>query len=218
MSTPREQILAWVRKANGGATAVAEASAAWTEIARAYEQALEAPRDAVLALFAERLRDYDATVVFCSPEALTDAVIEAAALAGMQRLAVAAGFALVEIERLLRSGIEASAGDDMSAAELNTVQGVLTASTLGIAETGTLVLQGVPGQGTRASTLVPDVHFCVVRAADVVATVPEAIAKLQATAELPTTFVSGPSATADIEMTRIKGVHGPRFLHVFVLN
>ena len=93
----------------------------------------------------------------------------------------------------------------------------MTGATLAIAETGTIVLQNVPGQGRRAPTLVPDYHLCVVRAGDVVETVPEAMAKLAASASLATTFVSGPSATADIEMTRIKGVHGPRFLDVILI-
>ena len=95
---------------------------------------------------------------------------------------------------------------------------VMTGATLAIAETGTVVLQNVAGQGRRAVTLVPDYHLCVVRVADVVETVPEAMARLQATAGVATTFVSGPSATADIEMTRIKGVHGPRFLDVILVD
>ena len=80
------------------------------------------------------------------------------------------------------------------------------------------MLQNAPGQGRRALSLVPDYHLCVIDAASVVATVPEAMAALQATATLPTTFISGPSATADIEMTRIKGVHGPRFLDVLLVT
>ena len=97
------------------------------------------------------------------------------------------------------------------------MEGVLTGCTLAISQTGTLVLQTVPGQGRRAPTLVPDYHLCVVKAEDVVETVPEAMGRLQPTAFLATTFVSGPSATADIEMTRIKGVHGPRFLDVILI-
>ena len=106
----------------------------------------------------------------------------------------------------------------MSTTELDGFEGVVTASTVAIAETGTIVLQNVPGQGSRAPTLVPDYHLCVVRAMDVVETVPEAMARLEPTASLATTFVSGPSATADIEMTRIKGVHGPRFLDVILVR
>ncbi len=103
-------------------------------------------------------------------------------------------------------------------ADLNAVDGVLTAATLAIAETGTIVLQNTAGQGRRAVSLVPDYHLCMVDAASVVETVPEAMARLAATAQLATTFISGPSATADIEMTRIKGVHGPRFLDVIVIT
>ena len=115
------------------------------------------------------------------------------------------------------SGVEFVADEELSAAELDGVDGVMTGATLAIAETGTVVLQNVAGQGRRATTLVPDYHLCVVDTKDVVETVPEAMARLQETAALATTFVSGPSATADIEMTRIKGVHGPRFLDVILI-
>jgi L-lactate dehydrogenase complex protein LldG len=105
----------------------------------------------------------------------------------------------------------------LTATELDHFEGVVTGCTVAISQTGTLILQTVPGQGRRAPTLVPDYHLCVVMADDVVETVPEAMDRLQPTASLATTFVSGPSATADIEMTRIKGVHGPRFLDVVVI-
>ncbi len=115
------------------------------------------------------------------------------------------------------AGFEFVVDEGLSAAELDGFDGVMTGSTVAIAETGTVVLQDVAGQGRRAATLVPDYHLCVVRVEDVVETVPEAMERLAATAELPTTFFSGPSATADIEMTRIKGVHGPRFLDVILV-
>jgi hypothetical protein len=118
----------------------------------------------------------------------------------------------------LPEGIEFVVDEGMGAADLDGFEGVVTGSTVAIAETGTIVLQNVPGQGRRAATLVPDYHLCVVRAEDVVETVPEAMDRLAGTAELATTFVSGPSATADIEMTRIKGVHGPRFLDVVLVG
>jgi L-lactate dehydrogenase complex protein LldG len=118
----------------------------------------------------------------------------------------------------LADGVEFVVDVGMGAAALDAVDGVMTASTLAIAETGTIVLQGVAGQGRRAVSLVPDYHLCVVDAASVVETVPEAMARLQGTAGLATTFISGPSATADIEMTRIKGVHGPRFLDVLLVS
>jgi len=94
----------------------------------------------------------------------------------------------------------------------------MTGSTLAIAETGSVVLQNVAGQGRRAVSLVPDYHLCLVRVEDVVEMVPEAFGRLETTSMLPTTFFSGPSATADIEMTRIKGVHGPRFLDILLVE
>src|SRR5690242_6329258 len=106
----------------------------------------------------------------------------------------------------------------MAATDLDEFDGVLTGSTVAIAETGTIVLQNAAGQGRRAVTLVPDYHLCIVEVSDVVGTVPEAMGRLRATATLPITFFSGPSATADIEMTRIKGVHGPRFLDVILAS
>jgi L-lactate dehydrogenase complex protein LldG len=136
---------------------------------------------------------------------------------GKRRLVVPAGLTEA-LGESLPAGFEFAVDEGMTNAELDTFEGVVTASTVAIAETGTVVLQHVPGQGRRAPTLIPDYHLCVVRAADVVETVPEAMARLAGTASLATTFFSGPSATADIEMTRIKGVHGPRFLDVIVVE
>ncbi len=133
---------------------------------------------------------------------------------GVRRMVVPRGIA----SEWLPEGVEFVVDDGLSAVELDGVDGVLTGATLAIAETGTVVLQSVPGQGRRAVTLVPDYHLCVVRVEDVVETVSEAFARLQGSAAVATTFVSGPSATADIEMTRIKGVHGPRFLDVLLVG
>ncbi len=100
--------------------------------------------------------------------------------------------------------------------ELDAADGVLTTCAVAIAQTGTIVLDGGRGMGRRALTLLPDYHLCVVRAEQIVPSVPEAIALLKQHPTRPITFISGPSATVDIEMTRVRGVHGPRNLEVIV--
>jgi L-lactate dehydrogenase complex protein LldG len=119
---------------------------------------------------------------------------------------------------LLPDGFEVVPDHNLSPAELDRLDAAVTLGALAIAETGTIVLEGISGQGRRAATLVPDVHVCVLDAANIVTNVPEAFARLGSAATLPLTFFSGPSATADIEMTRIKGVHGPRHLHILLLQ
>jgi len=167
-----------------------------------------------LELLEDRLRDYDAHVVRVGRGDVAANVAAMLQARGKRRMVVPAGLAA----DWLPAGFEFVVDEGMSAAELDGFEGVMTGSTVAIAETGTVVLQNVPGQGRRAATLVPDYHLCLVRVEDVVETVPEAMGRLQATAGLATTFFSGPSATADIEMTRIKGVHGPRFLDVIVIE
>ncbi len=171
-------------------------------------------RESILDLLENRLRDYDAHVVRSAGAGLSEAIRELLSRRGNPRMVVPPGLP----EELLPRGVEFSVDDDLSALELDRFDGVLTSATVAIAETGTLVLQNVPGQGRRAVNLVPDYHLCVVDVDDVVSSVPQAIERLAATAALPTTFVSGPSATSDIEMTRIKGVHGPRFLDVLLFT
>jgi L-lactate utilization protein LutC len=105
--------------------------------------------------------------------------------------------------------------------ELDALDGVVTGCTVAIAETGTIVLAGGPGEGRRALTLVPDLHVCVVRDTQIVAVLPEAIEALDHLVKAehrPLTFVSGPSATSDIELSRVEGVHGPRDLVVVVVS
>jgi L-lactate dehydrogenase complex protein LldG len=215
----RDEVLRRIRAAIGGA-AVADAAligAEWDGLARGYKRAGSLGREAVLEMLKDRLRDYDAVVVRVRAGEVGAAIGRMLSERGKRRLVVPVGL-MEALGEGLPEGFEFVVDEGFAAAELDGFEGVVTASTVAIAETGTIVLQNVAGQGRRAATLVPDYHLCVVRSTDVVETVPEAMARLAATAELATTFVSGPSATADIEMTRIKGVHGPRFLDVLLVQ
>lgn len=209
----RAEILRRIRAAKGGSSDATAATTAWSRVARQYRREAETGDEAVLELLEDRLRDYDAHVVRAGQGDVAAAVAKILAARGKRRMVIPEGVAA----EWLPEGFEFVTDEGMAAADLDGFDGVMTGSTVAIAETGTVVLQSVAGQGRRAVTLVPDYHLCLVNAANVVRTVPAAMDRLRATAELATTFFSGPSATADIEMTRIKGVHGPRHLDVILI-
>jgi L-lactate dehydrogenase complex protein LldG len=213
----RDEVLQRIRKAIGGSAADATAiRREWDAVPREYKRTAALEHEAILEMLEDRLRDYDASVVRAKADDVGAEIAKILAERGKRRIIIPAGLAEA-LGGPLPGGFDFVVDQGMSSAELDGFEGVVTASTLAIAETGTIVLQNVPGQGRRAPTLIPDYHLCVVRATDVVETVPEAMKRLQPTAAIATTFVSGPSATADIEMTRIKGVHGPRFLDVILV-
>jgi L-lactate dehydrogenase complex protein LldG len=163
----------------------------------------------LLDLFAERLEEYQAVVHRVPTEGVAQAVAAALAAPGRPRVVVPDG---LPADWLAEAHVEQVADHELTALELDGVDGVVTSAAVAIAETATVVLDGAPGQGRRAVTLVPDLHVCVVIAGQVVQTVPEAVARLDPAR--PLTWVSGPSATSDIELVRVEGVHGPRRLHV----
>jgi L-lactate dehydrogenase complex protein LldG len=169
--------------------------------------------DDPVGLFAERVADYRASVRRCSPENAS-AVIAELIPAGT-RLLVPDGFPV----ELLPDEVDVvtdDPGSPLPPAVLDRVDAVITTCSVGIAATGTVVLDHGLGQGRRALSLVPDVHICVIRGNQIVADVPDAIAGLDpAQAQ---TWISGPSATSDIELSRVEGVHGPRTLHVVVIE
>jgi L-lactate dehydrogenase complex protein LldG len=168
----------------------------------------------LLDLLAERLIDYRAAVRRAAPADLATAVAAALTERRARRVVVPPGLDLPG----LPPGVEAVTDDSLSAPDLDGFDGVITAAAVAIAETGTIVLDGSPGQGRRAITLVPDYHLCLVRADQVVELVPEAIARLAPHADRPLTWISGPSATSDIELSRVEGVHGPRTLEVILIE
>ena len=164
----------------------------------------------LVAHFAERVADYRATVVRCAADEVGTAV--SAALPPGTRVVVPPGLP----EELRDQLADVRVDDGLSALELDDIDAVVTGCRIAIAETGTIVLDHEPDQGRRALTLVPDRHVCVVRAEQVVADVPDAVARLDP--GRPLTWISGPSATSDIELDRVEGVHGPRVLHVIVVT
>ena len=242
----RDQILARVRAANrgvdltadgspaadqaagltasgpsGGQRANADADAAYAALARRY---LRAHHDAtahdIAALFAERAADYRA-VVERVPEgglaAAVSRVLSARAAAAPGPFVVPAGLPGEWLAGLPGEITLARDEPPLAAAELDRMSGVVTGCAVAIAETGTIILDhgpGAPGQGRRALTLVPDFHLVVVREDQIAADLADAFARLDPAR--PHTLISGPSATSDIELIRVEGVHGPRNLHILL--
>jgi L-lactate dehydrogenase complex protein LldG len=192
----RDDILAGVRRALDGADRSA------VTVPRGYRRTAAPDVD----VFAERVADYRAVVVRCADDEVEQRIAEA----------LPEGARVVVPDGLPWRVDGALSADGLGAIELDRVDAVVTGATVGVAATGTIVLSHGPGEGRRALTLVPDLHVCVVRAEQVVADVPDAVAVVEP--RRPTTWISGPSATSDIELDRVEGVHGPRRLHVIVVG
>ncbi|MDQ2742581.1 MAG: lactate utilization protein C [Chloroflexota bacterium] len=214
MSAAREEMLQRIRAALQDVP-----SGEWVAQApleRRYHRQDDAPHEELVGRFAERVAEYRATVHRVSTTQLSAAIAAALRRRGVQRLAVPPDLP----REWLPPGLEILPDHDLSTEQLNAVDGVLTGCALGIALTGTIVLDSGPTQGRRALTLLPDYHLCVVRADQIVATVPEGIEQLHTAARAgsPITLISGPSATSDIELKRVEGVHGPRVLEVLLVD
>jgi L-lactate dehydrogenase complex protein LldG len=169
----------------------------------------------ILDDFIERLVDYKAMVTRTDDASLPQAIADACQQHGITQLVVP-----IDVPTQWLPDQVTMLKDDppLTLSELDVSSGVLTGCAMAIAQTGTLLLDGGAQQGRRVLSLVPDLHLCVVYAEQVVGLVPEAIARLTGRATHPITFISGPSATSDIELSRVEGVHGPRTLHVFIVN
>jgi L-lactate dehydrogenase complex protein LldG len=212
--TAREEVLRRIRRALSDVPDTEEP--ADVPVARHYSTGGTLPPGSAEAveLLSKRLIDYGASVRLVTAGATAAAVAQAAAARSASLIVVPGGFP-PEWQADLPPDRMRSDDPPVPAYELDRVDGTVTTVATAIAETGTLVLDGGPGQGRRAVTLVPDYHLCVVRAEQVVTSVPEALARLDPMR--PLTFVSGPSATSDIELDRVEGVHGPRALEVLVI-
>jgi L-lactate dehydrogenase complex protein LldG len=215
--TSRDQILARIRAANH-ADRDADADAAYEALSRRYLRAHHDPAGHdIAALFAERAADYRAVVERVPEPGLAPAI---AGILATRAAAVPGSFVVpdglpAEWLAELPSGITLARDEPpLPAAELDRMSGVVTGCAVAVAETGTIILDHGPGQGRRALTLVPDFHLVVVREDQIAADLADAFARLDPAR--PHTLISGPSATSDIELIRVEGVHGPRNLHILL--
>ena len=201
----RAEVLARIRTAlNTGAGAPAG-------IPRGYLTDDGMATSALIELLTERLQDYGTSVRRCRADGVAHAVRAALAERGARRMVLPPGLIL---DGAGPDDVEFLADDGLSPDALDATDGVITTAALAIAETGTIILDGGPGQGRRALSLVPDYHLCILHASQIVAIVPQALERLEP--GRPCTWISGPSATSDIELDRVQGVHGPRTLEIIL--
>ncbi len=208
MSTSRTLILDRIRTATANA-----APQDYAALPRTYLRKGTLDAEQRLALMIERLHEYGAEVAVCEPAQLPAVIAEQLAASGRHRFAVPPGLP----QDWLPSGYDFQQDTGLSADALEQCEGVVTQSFAGVADSGTIVLHHSAAEGRRVLSLLPDWHLCILRTTQIVETLPEYFALCQQQPELAT-YISGPSATADIEMTRIKGVHGPRFLNVILVR
>ena len=211
----REEVLARISAAHRAAP---PPNLRYEDISREYRTTSDSSTDALTELLIDRLVDYRALVRECPVDDLGATIADALAERGARTVVVPAGLDASWTANLYAdvSADEPFSDDQLSVSELDGVDGVITSCAAAIAETGTLILDGSPGQGRRVLTLIPDYHLCVVFTDQIVPDVPQALARLTATR--PLTMISGPSATSDIELNRVEGVHGPRTLEVIIVR
>jgi L-lactate dehydrogenase complex protein LldG len=216
--TARDEVLARIRGAIGASSGPASDQVGGeADVHRGYRSSGAMDTGTMLDLLADRLVDYRCSVRRCEAADLQATIGTALAERGARRIVLPPGLDLpVPDQADVGSGSEWVVDDGLSPEALDTFDAVITTATVAIAETGTIVLDGSAGQGRRALTLIPDYHLCVLYSHQVVGLVPEAVATL--TPHRPLTWISGPSATSDIELDRVEGVHGPRTLEVVLVS
>jgi len=224
----RQKVLDRIRRGTPAAAAnSAQLAEAYAGLPRNYVRHGSMDLQARVEKIVERLREYDAEVTECAPQDLAAAIAARLAESGRHSFVVPAGIPA----EWMAEGFEWKKDNDLSAGDIEKADGVMTAAFCGVADSGTIVLHHQAAEGRRILSLLPDWHLCILRASQVVETLPEYFARCEQPPALHpsdedlspgtpalVTWVSGPSATADIEMTRIKGVHGPRFLEVVLVH
>jgi L-lactate dehydrogenase complex protein LldG len=212
----REEMLRSIRSANARPSIPAVTAQEYDRIPRQYHQTGTLDFEQRVDLLIDRLRDYGAGVYRCQRAQVASFIAEILRQRGKQKILVPPD---IDPAWLLPGPVEFLRDEALSSDVIDACDGALTGCTVAIAATGTLALcHGDAGQGRRILTLLPDYHGCVVDLRDVVETVPEGMRILASRRSQPITLISGPSATADIEMTRIQGVHGPRVLDVLLVE
>jgi len=207
VSDSRQQILDRIRRATSGS------AAADSDLQRHYIRRGSLDKAACLNLMVERLREYDAEVVDCLPDDLAACIADRLQSSGKHTFVAPPELRAEWLAKQFNWKID----HRLTHAEIEACDGVVTACFAGVADSGTIVLHHSANEGRRILTLLPDWHLCVLRTSQIVETLPEYFARCPEPPALAT-YISGPSATADIEMTRIKGVHGPRFLNVILVH
>ncbi len=217
MSSSRDKILQRIDQALGNRTDSTD-----DVVERRYHQISELTAQEKVNLFQERVDEYKAATERVSEGELPGKLKKLCEEAGIKKLVLPPGIDENWLSELPKSmTFLHDEPQPLSKTQLNESDAVLTNCFLGVAQTGTIILNAGPGQGRRVLTLLPDIHICVIRQDQIVGILPEAIRKLDQTVSesgAPVTFISGPSATSDIELDRVEGVHGPRKLHVFIIS
>lgn len=218
MSDAKTKMLATIRKA------LSEVPNSETpddiELRRAYRQKGELSQPEIVELFAERVGEYKATVQRVKESNLKKVIEESCKRENVKKLVIPEGFD----KELLPVDLDPLFDDSDSPLThhvLDQSDGVITTCAHAVAQTGTIILDAGEGQGRRALTLVPDFHLCIVREDQIVELIPEGFDAVESSVKndgRPITFISGPSATSDIELSRVEGVHGPRRLEVLIVK
>jgi L-lactate dehydrogenase complex protein LldG len=222
MSSSKEKILNRIRTALGKSSGNEDKGSVSPEIVRKYNQKGPLDGEEMLRQFTVRVSEYRAAAEWVDENHVGKKIAEICEKEGVKKLVVPPGLEESWVKSA-KSSVDLlyDSPEQLSKGELNNSDAVLTGCFLGVAQTGTIILNAGPGQGRRALTLLPDFHICVVKQEQVVGMIPEAIRQLEEIVKKsgrPITFISGPSATSDIELDRVEGVHGPRKLHVLIVK